>query len=90
MKTCQLSHSEKIFHEQNQYPFWEINKVFCEIKQSNHQQLHEQHQQQLPTNSSREEVPNSKKHFPLLQYKGKRSDNITKSMNYYRKLLTPK
>ena len=56
----ELSHIKKVYHEQNQYPFWEINKAFCEIKHSNHQQLHEQHQQQLPTNSSHEEVPNSK------------------------------
>ena len=46
----ELSHINKVFHEQNQYPFWVINKVFCEIKRSNHQQLQEQHQQQLPTN----------------------------------------
>ena len=67
----ELCHIKKVFHEQNQYPFWAINKVFCEIKRSNHQHLHEQHQQQSPTNSSHEEVPNSKKHFLLLPYKGK-------------------
>ena len=38
------SHIKKVFHEQNQYPFWAINKVFCEIKRNNHQQLQEQHQ----------------------------------------------
>ena len=48
----ELNHIKKVFHEQNQYQFWATNKVFCEIKRSNHQQLHEQHQQQLPTNSS--------------------------------------
>ena len=48
------------------------------LKLNNHQQLHEQ--QQLPTNSSHDEVPNSKKHFLLLPYKGKRADNIIKSM----------
>ena len=77
----ELSHIKKDFHEQNKYPFWAINKVFCKIKRSNHQQLHEQHQHQLPTNSSHEEVPNSEKHFLLLPYKGKRADNIIKSMN---------
>ena len=54
--------------------------VFCEIKRSNHQQLHEQHQQRLRTNSSHEEAPNRKKHFLLLLYKEKRADNIIKSM----------
>ena len=38
-----LSHIKKLFHEQNQYPFWVINEVFCEIKRSNHRQLQEQH-----------------------------------------------
>ena len=32
----ELSHIKKVFHEQNQYPFWAINKVFGEIKQSSH------------------------------------------------------
>ena len=69
-----------------------INCFFCEIKRSNHQQLQEQHQQQLPTNSLHEEVPNTKKHLLLLPYKGKRANNIMKSMkktmqNYYWKLL---
>ena len=76
----ELCHIKKVFHEQNKYPFWAINKVFCKIKRSNHQHLHEQHQQQSPTNSSQEEVPNSKKHFLLLPYQGKRADNIIKSM----------
>ena len=76
----ELCHIKKVFHEQNQYLFWEVNKVFCETKRSNHQQLQEQHQQQLPTNSSHEEVPNSKKRFLLLPYKGKRADSIIKSM----------
>ena len=49
------------------------------MKQSNHQQLQEQHQQQLQ-NSSHEEVRNSKKHFLLLPYKGRRAENIIKSM----------
>ena len=47
----ELRHIEKVFHEQNQYPFRAINKVFSDIKRSIHQQLQEQHQQQLPTNS---------------------------------------
>ena len=51
----EFSQIKKVFNEQNQYPFWAINKVFCEIKRSNHQQLQEQHQQQLPTNASHEE-----------------------------------
>ena len=67
----ELCHIKKAFHEQNQYPFWSINKVFCEIKRKNHQQLQQQ-QQQLPTKSSHEEVPNSKKHFLLLPHKGKK------------------
>ena len=54
--------------------------IVGEIKRSNHQQLQEQHQQPLPTNSSHEEVPSSKKHSLLLLYKGKRADNIIKSM----------
>ena len=91
----ELYHVKKVFHEQNQYAFWAINKVLCEVKRRKHQQLQEQHQQQIPSNSSHEEVPNSKKHFLLLPHKGKRADNIMKSMkknyiNYYRKLLTPK
>ena len=36
-------------------------QVFSEIKQSTHQKLQEQRQQQLPTNSSHEELPKSKK-----------------------------
>ena len=32
-----LSRIKKVFYEQNQYRFWAINKVFCEIKRSNHQ-----------------------------------------------------
>ena len=55
----------------------------CEIKRSNHQQLQEQHQQQLATNVSHEEVPNSKngkKHFLLLAYEGKKADDRLKSM----------
>ena len=35
----ELCHIKKLFHEQNQYPFWETNKVFCEIKRGYHQQL---------------------------------------------------
>ena len=49
----ELCYIKKAFHEQNQYPFWVINKVFCEIKRRDHQQL-QQKQQQLPTNSSYE------------------------------------
>ena len=75
-----LSHIKKVSHEQNQYPFFAMNEVFCEIKRSNSQHLQEKHQKQLPTNSSHEEVPNNKKHFLLLPYKGKRADNIIKSM----------
>ena len=62
------------------HPLWTINKVLDEMKQSNHRQFQEQHQQQLPTKSSHEEIPNSQKHFLLLPYKGKRADNILKSM----------
>ena len=64
-------------------------KYFCELKRSNHQQLQEQHQQQLPTNSSHEEVPNSKKHFLLLRYKGKRPNNVIKSMKKTTHKLLP-
>ena len=32
----ELRHIKKVFHEQKQYPFWAIDKVFCEIKGSNH------------------------------------------------------
>ena len=28
----ELRHIKKVFHEQNQYPFWATNKVFSEIK----------------------------------------------------------
>ena len=42
--------------------------------------MQEQHEKQLPTNSWYEEVPNSKKPFLLLPYKGKRADDIIKSM----------
>ena len=76
----ELNHIKKVFQEQNQYTFWTISKVFCEIKRSKHQKQQEQHQQQLPSNSSLEEVPNSKKHFLLLPYKWKRPDNIIKSI----------
>ena len=37
----ELSHINKVFHEQNQYPFWAINNVLCKIKQSNNLQLQE-------------------------------------------------
>ena len=75
--TCSTNeHIEIDFHEQNQCPFWTISKVFYKIKRSSHQQLQEQHQQELPTNSSNEGVSNSKKNFLLLPYKGKRIDNI--------------
>ena len=60
----ELNHIKMVFHKQNQYPFWTINKVFCKIKQRNQQQQQKQCQQQLPTNSSHEEVPKSKKTFP--------------------------
>ena len=85
----ELSHIKNVFCE-FQYPFWAINKVFCEIKWSNHQQLQEQHQQQLPSNLSHEEVPNSKQYFLLLPYKGKRADNIIKSMKKTVHKLLPK
>ena len=65
----ELNHIKKVFQEQNQYTFWTISKVFCEMKRSKHHNLQEQYQQQLSTNSSLEEVPNSKKHFLLLPYK---------------------
>ena len=51
---------KRFFTEENQCRFWTIKKVFCEIKRSNHKQLQEQRQQQLPTNSSHKEVLNSK------------------------------
>ena len=91
----ELCHIKKVCHVENQYPF-RVFQVFCEIKRSNHQELQEQHKQQLPTNSSHEEVPNSKKLFLLLRDKGKRADNIIKPMkkrlyiNYCHKLLTPR
>ena len=31
----ELCYIKKVFREQNQYSFWTINKVFCEIKQLN-------------------------------------------------------
>ena len=55
----ELCHIKKVFDEQNQYPFWVVNKIFCEIKRSSHQQPQEQHEQQLPTKLSHEEIPNS-------------------------------
>ena len=76
----ELCHIKEVFDEQNQCPFWVVNKIFCEIKQSSHRQPQEQHKQQLPTKSSHEEVLNSSKHFLLLPCKGKRAGNIIKSM----------
>ena len=69
----QIFGSEALFYwlAIHQHPFWAI-KSLAKIKRSNHQQLQEQCQQQLPTNWSCGEVPNSKKHFLLLPYKGKR------------------
>lgn len=53
-----------------------INKACCEIKRSNHHQTQEQHQKQLPTNSSYVDVA----HFLLLPYKEVRADDLVKSM----------
>ena len=83
----ELCYIKKVFREQYQYSFWTINKVFCEIKQSNHQQLQEQHQQHLPSNSSHEEVPNRKKHFLLLPYKGKKATEFFNNLVLMKLLL---
>ena len=83
----ELSHIKKNSQEQNQYPLWATNEVFCKIKWYNNQQLQEKHQ--LPTTSPHQELSNSKKYFLFLPHKRKKVDNIIKSMKKtVQKLLT--
>ena len=88
----ELFHIKKFSRGQNQYPFWVINKVCYENKQSNHQQIQEEHQKQLLTNISHKEVPNSKKHSCFYDIKRKWlmiwcNQGKTLYINYYPKLL---
>ena len=75
----ELNHIKNVFYEQNQYPFWAVNEVFCEVKRRNHQQLQNNSNNKYHLTHHMKKYQISKK-FLLLPYKEKRADNITKSM----------
>ena len=64
---CELQHLKKVFHEQNDYPIWVINKVFKEFQRKQNETA--------PIATGNEDRNNIlKKHLLVLPYKG--SDDI--------------
>ena len=76
---CELQHLKKVFHEQNDYPIWVVNKVFKEFQSK--------HNEAAPIATGNEERNNNvKNHLLVLPYKGSAAMHIISSMQ---KLIVP-
>ena len=69
---CELQHIKKVFHEQNNYPIWVINKVFKELQSK-------QHETTLIVNDNEERNSNVKNYLLILPYKGLDITSLRKS-----------
>ena len=70
---CELQHLKKVFHEQNDYPIWVINKVFKEFQSK-------QNETTPIATSNKERNNNVKKHLLVLPYKSSDAMHIISSM----------
>ena len=70
---CELQHLKKVFHEQNDYPIWVINKVFKEFQSK-------QNETTFIATSNKEQNNSVKKHLLVLPYKGSDAVHIISSM----------
>ena len=70
---CELQHLKKVFHEQNDYPIWVVNKVFKEFQSK--------HNEAAPIATGNEERNNNvKNHLLVLPYKGSAIMHIISSV----------
>ena len=70
---CELQHLKKVFHEQNDYPIWVVNKVFKEFQSK--------HNEAAPIATGNEERnSNVKNHLLVLPYKGSAIMHIISSV----------
>ena len=70
---CELEHLKRVFHQQNDYPIWVINKVFKEFQSK--------HKETPPIATDNEERNNNvKNNLLVLPYKGSDAMHIISSM----------
>ena len=69
---CELQLLKKVFHEQNDYPIWVINKVFKEVQSKENETA--------PVATGNERNNNVKNHLLVLPYKGSDPMHIISSM----------
>ena len=60
---CELQHLKKVFHEENDYSIWVINKVFKDLQSNQNETAH-------IVAGNEERNNNVKNHLLLLPYKG--------------------